>query len=85
MAPGPHIVNKNQPPAVHPVAGVVASGGEVLLLAETAVLNSAVGLSSAAAAPAAAAFAILASGVQHFPLVDLQVLPTAARRPRAPR
>ena len=80
MAPGAHTVDKNQPPAVHPVAGVVASWGEVLLLAETAVLNSAVFLSSAAAAASAAAFAILASRVPHCPRVDLQVQPAAAQR-----
>ena len=78
------------------MAGAVASGGEVLLLAETAVLNSAVFLSSAAAAAsaalaaasaalAAAAFAVLASGVQYGLRVDLQVQSTAAQCPGAPR
>ena len=71
-------------------------GGEVLLLAETAVLNSAVFLSSAAAAAsvalaaesavlAAAAFAVLASGVQYCPRVDLQVQPVATQCPGVPR
>ena len=31
VALGAHIVDKNQLPAVHPVAGVVVGGGEVLL------------------------------------------------------
>ena len=96
VAPGAHIVDKNKPPAVHPVAGVVAGGGEVLLSAETAVLNSATFLSSslaaasaalaavasaAAAAPVAAAFAVFTSGVQQCPRFDLQVHPAAAQCP----
>ena len=100
LAPGPHIVDKNQPPAVHPVAEVVASGGEVLLLAETAVLNSAAFLSSSlaaasaalaavasavAAAPVAAAFALLTPGVQQCPRFDLRAQPAAGQCPGAPR
>ena len=61
VAPGAHIVDKNQPPAVHPVAGVVAGGGEVLLSAETAVLNSAAFLSSSLAAASAAVAAASAA------------------------
>ena len=95
-APVAHIVDKNQPLAVHPVAGVVASGGEVLLWTETAVPDSATFFSLiladasaalaavasvAAAAPVAAAFVILTSGVQQCLQFDLQVQPGAAPGP----
>ena len=96
MALGAHIVNKNQFPAVHSVAGGVAGGEEVLLWAVTAVLDFATFLSSflfvaaaapvaaafvAAAAPVAAAFVVLTSGVQQCLQFDLQVQPAAAPGP----
>ena len=83
VAPVAHIVDKNQPPAVHPVAGVVASGGEVLLSAETAVLNSVAFLSSslaaasAALAAASAALAAVASAVAAAPVAAAFVVLTS--------
>ena len=68
---------------------IAPHGREALPLAATEALNFAVGLSSAAAvavaAPAAAAFSVLASAVQHCPWVDLQVRPTATQPLRALR
>ena len=80
-APVAHIVDKTQSLAVHPVAGVVASVGEVLLWAETADPDSATfsatslaAVSSVAAAALAAASSVAAAALAAAAFVLLTAL-----------